>query len=129
MTAPLPRILFMEDEAAIRDIYASSFGEKYRVEFACNGLEGFRQAMTTPPDLLVTDLKMPEMSGAESVVAMEFMDLRVPTIVVSGYLHDLTYQELLSSLDFVVASVEKPVDLVELGKLIQDTLDKTGKFS
>lgn len=123
MTSPLPRILFMEDEAAIRDIYASSFGGKYRVEFACNGLEGFRQAMMSPPDLLVTDLKMPEMSGAESVVAMEFMDLRVPTIVVSGYLHDLTYQEMLGNLDFVVATVEKPVDLKTLEQLIHDTLN------
>ena len=58
-----PLVLVVEDNDDIRDYVASSFDEGYRVVTAMNGREGWREAQRLVPDIIVSDIMMPEMDG------------------------------------------------------------------
>ncbi len=79
------RILVVDDEAAIRktaEVLLSAEG--YEVITAVDGFDGLVQLRRSLPDLIITDLSMPNMSGFEflSVVRKRFPQL--PVIAISG---------------------------------------------
>ena len=79
------RLLIVDDEPAIRDLFQSSLStEGYEVRVAKDGFAALAQMRRALPDLIVTDLKMPNMSGFEllSVVRRRFP--QIPTIAISG---------------------------------------------
>ena len=59
-----PEILVVDDEAEMRDYLQALLGRTYRVTTATNGAEGLEQVRERPPDLVVSDLVMPERDGA-----------------------------------------------------------------
>ncbi|NJO74564.1 MAG: response regulator [Leptolyngbyaceae cyanobacterium RM1_406_9] len=62
------QILVVDDNADLRN-YVSGILQQagYRVQTARNGAEGFQLAQATPPQLIVTDLMMPLVSGLEMI--------------------------------------------------------------
>jgi len=62
----MPRILVIDDELIYHKMVASALEkEKYQLDFALTGSEGLQKAKTTHPDLIITDVVMPDMSGYE----------------------------------------------------------------
>ncbi len=61
---------------------ASLQSSGYEVFTAANGIEGLEKFQTAKPDLIVTDLAMPEMNGIELTEAVRKLD-RTPIIVLS----------------------------------------------
>lgn len=58
-------VLLVEDNEDYRH-YMKEFLEPYfNIIVACNGKEGWQRALSEHPDLIVSDLNMPEMNGAE----------------------------------------------------------------
>jgi len=67
------RILVVEDDPAIRQGLVDTLeSENYEVREAANGRKGLALLKKEPPDLLILDLMMPEMSGYD--VCREFRD-------------------------------------------------------
>jgi two-component system alkaline phosphatase synthesis response regulator PhoP/two-component system response regulator VicR len=65
------RILVVEDDAPIlRQIAFSLENNGYQVETATTGVEALRRLIMNPPDLLITDVMMPEMDGYELVSSL-----------------------------------------------------------
>jgi len=60
-----PEILVAEDNADMRRLLAFLLGREYRVRLARNGREALDAVRAHPPDLVLTDVMMPEMSGIE----------------------------------------------------------------
>lgn len=58
-----PRVLLVDDNADVRALLREHLEAGYRIEEADNGLEGIRKARERRPDLIVSDLVMPEMEG------------------------------------------------------------------
>ncbi len=82
------RLLVVDDEPSIRDLFQTSLSAAgYEVRVAKDGFDALAQMRGALPDLIVTDLKMPNMSGFEflSVVRRRFP--QVPTIAISGEFH------------------------------------------
>ena len=82
------RLLVIDDEPFIRDLFQSSLStEGYAVRAAKDGFDALAQMRGALPDLILTDLKMPSMSGFEflSIVRRRFP--QIPTIAISGEFH------------------------------------------
>ena len=60
-----PLVLIVEDNAEIRNHLRESLTHEFNIKEAGNGIEGFEKAVITVPDLIITDLRMPEMDGLE----------------------------------------------------------------
>ena len=80
-----PEILVVDDEAEMRHYLQALLGRTYRVRTAANGAEGLEQVRERPPDLVVSDLVMPERDGAALCRAIrEVPDVRhVPVILLT----------------------------------------------
>lgn len=81
------RILIAEDDAALRALLEGFLSESgHEVQSAGNGAELLKAALMERPDLVVTDLHMPEMAGS-SMIAMLDMHPELsglPVIIVTG---------------------------------------------
>ena len=59
------RILIVEDNEGMRRFLVDSLGHDYELYEAADGLEGYNKALKYLPDLIVSDLMMPELDGNE----------------------------------------------------------------
>ena len=64
-TPNLPLVLLVEDNEDIRTLIKTCLGSSYRYSEARHGKEGLEKARTEIPDLIISDLMMPEMDGLE----------------------------------------------------------------
>ena len=60
-----PLLLVVEDNEDIRQYIADSMGDDYRILQAADGKEGWTVATEQIPDIIVSDIMMPEMNGVE----------------------------------------------------------------
>jgi CheY-like chemotaxis protein len=80
-------ILLVEDHQDSRQMYAEFMADTYEVMEAGTGLEALRLMEQRPPDLLVTDLSLPDIDGFELVTRMRQNPklAGLPVIFLSGY--------------------------------------------
>jgi len=65
------KILIVEDDDQIRQIYQMKLGGSgYDVQVAADGVEGLSVAETFKPDLIMLDLRMPNLSGDQMLEKM-----------------------------------------------------------
>jgi signal transduction histidine kinase len=62
-----PRLLLVEDNPDMRAFVASCLAPRWRVQTAKNGREGLETARRIRPDLIVSDVMMPELDGFQMV--------------------------------------------------------------
>jgi signal transduction histidine kinase len=62
-----PRVLVVEDNPEMNRFISDILGSDYRIASALDGQEALAQAVALEPDLIVTDVMMPAMSGDELV--------------------------------------------------------------
>lgn len=58
-------ILLVEDDEDMRNFIISELKNEYRIETAVNGKQGLAKTLKGMPDLIITDVMMPEMNGIE----------------------------------------------------------------
>ncbi|MDP6776515.1 MAG: response regulator [Candidatus Latescibacteria bacterium] len=82
----MPTILLVEDEANQRLLYQMELeDEGYHVVSASNGREALQEAQRARPDLVVLDLRMPQMDGLEALERMMSLNPKLPIIIHSAY--------------------------------------------
>ncbi|GAA3580566.1 two-component regulator propeller domain-containing protein [Snuella lapsa] len=60
-----PILLIVEDNFEIRNLIKSHFSNDFKVITSANGTEGVQKAFKSVPDLIISDIMMPEMNGLE----------------------------------------------------------------
>ena len=60
-----PLLLIVEDNRELQDYLVTFFSHDYRILTANNGKEGLEQAIKNIPNIIISDLMMPEMNGIE----------------------------------------------------------------
>jgi len=118
------RILVIDDERSIRNTLKDILGfEGYAVDVAENGSSGLELVKNTEYDIILCDIKMPEMDGIE--VLEKIMEIKPNTTVVmiSGHGNIDTAVEAIKkgAFDFIV----KPLDLNRLLITIRNAGDKS----
>jgi DNA-binding response OmpR family regulator len=61
----IPLLLLVEDNEDIRDYISKKLQDTYTIELAQNGREGVEKAFEHVPDLIISDIMMPELDGFE----------------------------------------------------------------
>ncbi|MGN6334229.1 MAG: response regulator [Motilibacteraceae bacterium] len=80
----MTRVLVVDDDAAIvRALAINLRARRYDVRTAATGAEALHVATAHPPDLVVLDLGLPDLEGAEVLTALRGWT-QVPVIVLSG---------------------------------------------
>ncbi len=81
-----PHILIAEDEDLVAMVVAETLeAEGFRVTIARNGLETVEADAADPADLLLTDMRMPVMSGNALIRIIRQRRPDLPIIVTTGY--------------------------------------------
>ncbi len=118
----MAKILVVDDESAIRRTLKDILEfEKHEVTLAPNGLEALELARDQAFDVVLLDIKMPEIDGMEVLEKlMLFSD--VPVIMISGHGNIETAVEAIKkgAFDFIV----KPPDLNRLLITVRNAVDK-----
>ena len=86
------RILICDDEGivqqAIRFMIQKSFGDEFEIESAKNGRMAIELAESFRPDIILMDIRMPEMDGAEATRRIREFDPAIPIIAVTANAFD-----------------------------------------
>jgi response regulator NasT len=112
MSNPL-RIVVADDESDMRDYFRRMLprlGHQV-VAAAANGLELIDQCRKQSPDLVITDIRMPDMDGI-AAAALIYHERPVPVILVSAY-HDATLIERAEA-DHILGYLVKPTKQADL---------------
>src|SRR5205814_10496110 len=90
MRAPSPparrKVLFVEDEAALRRTYDRFFAARYDVAFAGSGTEARRQLEQFRPEVLLLDLRLPDTDGVTLLQEIRASHRKLPVSVTTSYL-------------------------------------------
>jgi signal transduction histidine kinase/CheY-like chemotaxis protein/AraC-like DNA-binding protein len=81
-----PLILIVEDESEIRSFLNDNLSSNYHIHEAGNGRSGFELALKIEPDIIITDIIMPEMDGLElcSQIKSDPRTSHIPVILLSA---------------------------------------------
>ncbi len=118
-----PTILLVDDNVDVSGAYTAVLETLgYRVLCARDGAEAVRlgRAHRDEIALVLTDLAMPGMSGAEVVQALRREGVRAPVVVMSGYAQPA--EAASGALGDVAAWLVKPLDVDELARAVEDAL-------
>ncbi len=81
----MARILIIDDEDELRSMLRRMLEQVgHEVTEAVNGTEGIQSYEQDRPDLIITDIIMPEKEGVETIIALRRADPDLPIIAISG---------------------------------------------
>jgi DNA-binding response OmpR family regulator len=80
------RILLVENDPEISDLIARQvlISEGYDVDVVADSSSAIKQALTTPPDLIIADLNLPTLSAKDLLVALTSQGIHTPLLVIAG---------------------------------------------
>lgn len=106
------RILVVEDEEDIRELLAELLGtslDNVIVESRPDGPSALGAIAANPPDLIITDYKMPGMTGLEFLAHVRLQHPNVPAILITAF-PDLEIAVRAINEARVQSFLQKPVD-------------------
>jgi DNA-binding NtrC family response regulator len=112
------KILVVDDEAAMREVLEMRLQEwGFEVGLAEDGIEGKERAESYDPDIVISDVIMPQVSGMELLRSLKAGDPNRPVILVTAQASiDLAVEAMKQGAhDFVT----KPIDYAKLKSIIE----------
>lgn len=118
-------VLTIEDDSDLRNCFVTFFSDLgYQVHQAANGREGLEIFNEKKPDLVFTDLTMPEMDGIQVVSFLKESSPETPVVVISGNgsIHTAIEAVRSGAWDYIT----KPIfDFNQLDRVIQEVLERS----
>ncbi len=119
----MANLLIVDDEQSYRQLLSLVFqGDGHTVRTANNGREGVEMIRAEPADLIVSDVRMPDMDGIEMLREIRETHPEVGIVFMTAFASVETAREAfkLGADDFI----QKPFDVEELKLIVKKTLEK-----
>jgi CheY-like chemotaxis protein len=103
-------VLLAEDDDDARALYGYMLAlAGYKVKAVSNGLEAFAEIQVNRPDVVVTDIAMPVLSGLELIAAIRSNDelADLPVVAMTSFGENLREQALAAG---ATDSIDKPTE-------------------
>jgi DNA-binding NtrC family response regulator len=108
-----PRVLYVDDEDDVREVFQAVFEGDFDVELAQNGGAALDALARSPVDVLVSDMRMDPMKGSELLARAYAQHRDVPRILLTGF---SDHDDLADAVNrgHVWAYLQKPWDAEQL---------------
>jgi DNA-binding response OmpR family regulator len=119
------KILVIDDDTLVRRMLGSALKKKgYVVLEAVTGETGLMAFKKSAPDIVITDLLMPDKNGLETIVAIRAINSNVKIIAMSGggASGDGDFLELASQIG-AAATICKPFTVEEIEAVLESLTD------
>jgi len=119
----MANLLIVDDEQSMRQLLTLVFGRAgHSVRSAENGRQALEQLRQSPADLIISDVKMPDMGGIELLTAARQLSPDVVIVMMTAFATVETAREAfkLGADDFI----QKPFDIDELKLIVAKGLEK-----
>ena len=116
------KILVIDDDQSIRKTLSSYLKKlNYEVYSAENGIQGIEIAKSELPDLVITDIKMPEADGFEVLKKVKEIDPHIHVIMITAFddMHSTVKAMQQGAYDYI----EKPLEIDKLKITINRALE------
>jgi YesN/AraC family two-component response regulator len=116
------KILICDDEEGVRESLRLILEDDHDLSFATNGSEAIEKIKKHPADLVILDIKMPKMSGLETLKKLKKVSPNTKVIIASGYKSVEAANEAIKSgaSDYIV----KPFDTSQILSSINSILNQ-----
>ena len=117
-------VLLVEDNKDVREYIKDTLHSHYRVVEAVNGQQGLDKAKEIMPDIIISDIMMPEMDGIEfcRIIKTEFLTSHIPVILLTAKAsHENKIEGLETGADDYLI---KPFDSKELLTRIKNLIEQ-----
>jgi two-component system response regulator (stage 0 sporulation protein F) len=117
------KLLLVDDEVDFRRATSAALGRRgFLVTEAASGVEALNAIRSERPDIVLLDLKMPGMSGVETLQEIRKQDAVLPVIILTGH---GDYDAAIAGIKLsIVDFLQKPIDMDQLGDRIRDLLER-----
>ena len=107
------KVLLVEDEEKLAKLFKNAIGDNFRnFIIAANGEDGLKKYEQFMPDIVITDIMMPKMTGLEMAKEIKSINPNTPIIILSAFSET---DKLLNAIDVgIVKYFIKPFDLDEV---------------
>lgn len=123
-----PHVLLVDDEVlAIMALEQELLQGGFRVTTALNGKKALEHWRHDHFDVLVTDLRMPLMSGNDLIQQLRSDYPKLPVVVISGYITAEISGELNKMFGRPLVIMAKPVRLEDIIQALKKLLTETGQ--
>jgi two-component system response regulator YesN len=140
------RIIVADDEEYVRDLLVKRINQSESpfevIAVASDGQEAFDLVKNRKPDVLITDICMPKVTGLDLIKMVNDLDQSIKTVVISGYdefsyvktaltlnvkdylLKPFSQEELFAVLDKIMGEFESQANLLHNMESMQNQIDK-----
>lgn len=119
----MANLLIVDDEQSYRQLLSLVFqGDGHQIRTAMNGRDALSQLEAEPAEVIITDVKMPDMDGIELLRAVREILPDVGVILMTAFATVDTAREAfkLGADDFI----QKPFDVEELKVIVKKAIEK-----
>jgi DNA-binding NtrC family response regulator len=115
----MKKILIIDDDVSFLETLSSYLNEAgFTVLSAKNAISGLDIIRNIVPDLVISDIRMPGLSGIELAYVLKGFKYDIPLILISAHCEDDNNNKFLSY-DFL----EKPIDIHKLNQYINKAIN------
>ncbi|HUE13403.1 MAG TPA: response regulator, partial [Planctomycetaceae bacterium] len=118
----MPRLLVVDDEPNLQySLVKSLQSEALEVVTASTARQGIEAVRAQPPDAVILDVRLPDMSGLDAFDEIRRIDPRLPVIIITAFSTAETAIEAMKrgAFDYLL----KPVDFHQLRELVGKAIE------
>lgn len=120
------RVLIIEDDEEMRALLRDVIEEDgYKTDSVNNGSEAFRKLVKESFDLIITDIRMPGLTGLDILPGMKKLHPEAPIIIITAFGSEEVQRKALER--GATVYLEKPLRFHELRTLIREIISSKEK--